>query len=225
MSRRILRLFLTLSSTAMLAALAPVASASAAPSTAPVNLPGAATTDLPPAATAGAEGHRGTAAVRPAAVYGPFNIRAQNSNKCLDIAGGPGATGDGVVTQIWDCYGPTQTNQQWYFRDTGDPFVYNVIARHSGKCLDVPGGPGAVDRGLRLQQFGCLGYFQTNQKWLLSTTGTVNGIVIYKLTAMNSGKCVDVAGGPGVIGNGAWVQQWDCLGDEFTSQRWYLTIP
>jgi len=158
------------------------------------------------------------------ALYGPFNVRAQNSNKCLDIAGGPGATGDGAPAIIWDCYGPAQTNQQWYFQDTGDTFVYTLIARHSGRCLDIAGGTGAVYNGTIAQQWGCLGYYQTNQKWHLYEN-TVDGRTIYKMAAMHSGKCLDVLGGPAAINNGSQVAQWDCLGNEWTNQRWYLTAP
>jgi hypothetical protein len=180
-------------------------------------------TGLPPAAGGVSARHeKSPDGVR--AVYGPFNVRAQNSNKCLDVRGGTGATGDGSPVQIWDCYGAAQTNQQWYFQDTGDPFVYNLIVRHSGRCLDIAGGTGAVYNGNIAQQWGCLGYYQTNQKWLLSEY-TVDGRTIYKLNAMHSGKCLDVTGGTGAINNGTQVQQWDCLGDAQTNQRWYLTTP
>lgn len=205
------------------ACLAPVGGATATAAPEPVAHGTVSVTGLPPADDGGGGRHKnGTAGVT--AVYGPFNVRAQNSNKCLDIAGGTGATGDGAPAIIWDCYGAAQTNQQWYFQDTGDPFVYNVIARHSGRCLDIAGGTGAVYNGNIAQQWGCLGYYQTNQKWHL-TEYTVDGRTIYKLTAMHSGKCLDVLGGPGAINNGSQVAQWDCLGNEWTNQRWYLTTP
>ncbi|GHH42558.1 RICIN domain-containing protein [Lentzea cavernae] len=177
----------------------------------------------PPADTgSGVQGKSGGVGV--AAVYGPFNVRAQNSNKCLDVSGGTGSTGNGAGAIIWDCYGPAQTNQQWYFQETGDPFVYNLVARHSNKCLDIAGGTAAVHNGAPAQQWGCLGYYQTNQKWYLSSY-SANGMTIYKLTAMHSGKCLDVTGGTGSITNGIPVQQWQCLGDVQTNQRWYLTAP
>ncbi|WP_433259845.1 RICIN domain-containing protein [Actinosynnema sp. CS-041913] len=184
---------------------------------------GITVTGLPPADPgAGARHDRSESGVN--ALYGPFNIRAQNSNKCLDIAGGPGARSDGDPAIIWDCYGINQTNQQWYFRDTGDQYVYYLVAVHSNKCLDIAGGPGAVSDGDPAHQWACLGYYQTNQKWYLSSY-TVDGRTIYKLTAIHSGKCLDVAGGVGAINNGTRVHQWGCLGDQQTNQRWYLTSP
>jgi len=49
------------------------------------------------------------------AVFGPYNLRAVHSNKCLDVIGGPGATGNGVHVQQYDCLGFGQSNQRWYF--------------------------------------------------------------------------------------------------------------
>ncbi|CAL9471036.1 hypothetical protein SUDANB95_02820 [Actinosynnema sp. ALI-1.44] len=37
-----------------------------------------------------------------------------------------------------------------------------------------------------------------------------------------AGKCMDVTGGPGAVGNGARVQLWTCLGPAQTNQHWYL---
>jgi hypothetical protein len=199
--------------------IAPVAGATAVAAT---GAGAASVVSLPPADTG--DGRQANAVDGVTALYGPFNVRAQNSNKCLDVAGGTGATGDGAAVQIWDCYGAAQTNQQWYFQETGDPFVYNLIARHSNKCLDIAGGTGAVANGDVAQQWGCLGYYQTNQKWYLSSY-TADGRTIYQLNAMHSGKCLDVTGGTGAIDNGTRVQQWDCLGNAQTNQHWYLTSP
>jgi hypothetical protein len=48
-----------------------------------------------------------------ASTYGPFNLRAVHSNRCMDVRGGIGATGVGTVVQQWACLGPAQTNQLW----------------------------------------------------------------------------------------------------------------
>jgi hypothetical protein len=42
---------------------------------------------------------------------GYYQVIAQSSGKCLDVNGGPGATGDGPVVQQWACWGGA--NQQW----------------------------------------------------------------------------------------------------------------
>jgi hypothetical protein len=156
-----------------------------------------------------------------AATYGPYNIRAAHSNKCMDVRGGTGATGNGVVVQQWQCLGAGQTNQHWYLQDTGDALTYYVVARHSGKCLDVRGGSGATGNGVPLQQWQCLGYAQSNQRWYLTSfpIGTFN------LRAAHSARCADVTGGTGATGNGVPLQQWQCLGYAQSNQRWYLTAP
>jgi hypothetical protein len=149
--------------------------------------------------------------------FGPFLIRAVHSGKCLDVAGGTGATGNGVNVHQWTCLGATQTNQHWYLTDAGNG-TYYIHARHSGKCLDVAGGTGATGDGANVQQWTCLGPAQTNQRWYLTTTG--NGT--YSIRAVHSNKCLDVAGGTGATGDGINVQQWTCLGPAQTNQRWYF---
>ncbi|GLY42994.1 hypothetical protein Amsp01_090170 [Amycolatopsis sp. NBRC 101858] len=157
---------------------------------------------------------------RVATVYGPFNVRAVHSGKCLDVTGGPAATGDGAPVQQWTCLGAGQTNQMWYFADTGDGRTYDAIAVHSGKCLDVVGGTAAVGNGVRVQQWTCLGYAQSNQRWALYTqdSGATTSIVV-----QHSGKCLDVTGGTAAVADGTPVQQWTCLSNAQTNQRWYLS--
>src|SRR5215470_11300496 len=45
--------------------------------------------------------------------------------------------------------------------------------------------------------------------------------VPYAITAQNSGKVLDVRGGPGAVSNGTLIQQWDYLGG--TNQQWQIT--
>jgi len=42
---------------------------------------------------------------------GQNQIISVAANRCLDVTGGPTATGDGVLTELWDC--TTQANQSW----------------------------------------------------------------------------------------------------------------
>src|SRR3954453_6179760 len=91
-------------------------------------------------------------------VGGPYMLRAAHSSKCLDVTGGPAATGSGVAVQQFGCLGADQTNQQWYFTPAGDGATYFVKAGNSGKCLDVTGGVDATANGVRIQQFACQGY-------------------------------------------------------------------
>lgn len=152
-----------------------------------------------------------------AAVYGPFNIRALHSGKCLDVTGGPSATGDGVRVQHYACLGASQTNQHWYLVEAGNGW-YQIKPRHAmSRCLDVIGG-GTGD-GVGIQQYTCLGTTQANQLWGLFN---VVGDAAFQLRPRHAqSKCLDVTGGTGATGNGIPVQQYACLGT--ANQYWYLT--
>jgi hypothetical protein len=87
----------------------------------------------------------------------------------------------------------------------------NIVAKHSGKCLDVkdiltvPGAP--------LTQYTCWG--GDNQKFKLTP---VNGG--YTITPKHSGLTVEIAGGPGATWSGASVIQWYYWGG--SSQIWQV---
>jgi glucosylceramidase len=84
---------------------------------------------------------------------GNYRVASRNApDQVLDVTGGPGATSDGVPIQTWTWSGGA--NQQW------QPVAlasgsYKLVSRHSGKCLDVPGG--ATANGTRLVQEACNG--------------------------------------------------------------------
>jgi hypothetical protein len=75
-----------------------------------------------------------------------------NSNQVLDVMGGPGATGDGAKMELW-VYVAGAANQEWQAVSEGG--YRRFVARHSGKCLDVPGASTA--ESLQLQQWTCNG--------------------------------------------------------------------
>lgn len=79
-----------------------------------------------------------------------------------------------------------------------------VVAKHSGKCLDVRGGPAAVNDGARIEQWSCSG--QTNQSWRFVDKGAGR----FQIVAKNSGKCIDLVGGGSA--NGTAIQQASCSG-------------
>ena len=60
------------------------------------------------------------------------------------------STADGAYVNQYHC--TTGTNKQWRFQDLGGGY-YNLIARHSGKCLDVANVSTAD--GARLIQWSC----------------------------------------------------------------------
>lgn len=89
---------------------------------------------------------------------------------------------------------------------------YQIMARHSGKCLDVTGG--SVDNGAPVIQWDCHG--RDNQQW----TFTPIGAGYYKIIARHSGRVLDVFGGIFSGGNDIDVQQRDYNGS--ANQMWHV---
>jgi beta-glucanase (GH16 family) len=71
-----------------------------------------------------------------------------------DVTGGAGATGNGVKVQLWSFGGSGGPNQQWRPESLGGG-RWRFRARHSGRCLDVPGASATM--GVQLQQWDCNG--------------------------------------------------------------------
>lgn len=113
---------------------------------------------------------------QPAVAASPYNNRtaaAPNGQWCMDVTDVSQANGARI--QLYQCLGPNQMNQRWYFfpvPNSGNPSNYQIVAAHSGKCLDV------TDYSLSdmavLQQWECLGYGQTNQLWRMVYDGGQN---------------------------------------------------
>jgi hypothetical protein len=75
-----------------------------------------------------------------------------------------------------------------------------IVAKHSGKCLDITGGPGATQDGAPAEQWECTG--ATNQSWTLQSDGHGR----FQLIALHSGKCLGAANG----NEGTPLQQLPC---------------
>ncbi|GGM81226.1 RICIN domain-containing protein [Dactylosporangium sucinum] len=134
---------------------------------------------------------------------GRYEIISVSSGRCLDVTGGPTATGDGVLTELWDCTG--QTNQSWRLTPPSNSDIATpVVAKHSGKCLDVRGGPAQTANGAVIEQWTCTG--ESNQNWTLRDMGSGQ----YEIIAQSSGRCIQSvnAGTTNLTG----IEQWDCTG-------------
>lgn len=147
-----------------------------------------------------------------------YQLRARHSNKCLDVQGGTGATGDGVNVYQWECVGANQTNQLWTITplDTSDDnnAIFRVRPVHSNKCLDVVSG--SNQDGANVIQYTCGSASSHNQLWRFNPTGDANQVRV-----LHSNKCLDVAGGTGATNNGDNVHQWGCIGASQTNQLWH----
>jgi hypothetical protein len=102
-------------------------------------------------------------------VANTYTVVNQHSGKCLDVNGL--STADGAAIQQWTCATGAQ-NQQFALRKTTyagtDPHDYQLIARHSGKCVDVS----TVSTAARapVHQWTCVPPAQSsplNQTWRL----------------------------------------------------------
>jgi hypothetical protein len=75
-----------------------------------------------------------------AGVAGTYTVVNQQTGKCLDV--NAASTADGAPVQQWTCIGGAQ-NQQFALRRVtysgNDVHDYQLVARHSGKCVDVSG--------------------------------------------------------------------------------------
>ncbi len=80
---------------------------------------------------------------------GYYRVNTRNATgQSWDVSGV--STADGAKVHLWSYGGGN--NQQWLPQSLGGGY-YRFVARHSGKCLDVPGSSTA--ESLQLQQYTC----------------------------------------------------------------------
>ncbi|MCC6586729.1 MAG: RICIN domain-containing protein [Bryobacterales bacterium] len=115
---------------------------------------------------------------------------------------------------------PLPSNSLYLFEVKGDLPVpvtpVSIIAKHSGKCLDVSGG--AIGQGTLLQQYQCNGLPQ--QRFWITRVGTSSSE--YKIISFN-GQVLDVRDGSSA--NGAPIQTWSFLGGSNQKWRFVATGP
>jgi hypothetical protein len=139
---------------------------------------------------------------------------AQNSQKCLDVRGGPGAIDDGTPIEQYSCTG--SSNQSWELRDMGAQ-QYELVASNSYKCAEAVNGSASSTNGTAVQQAECKG--ASRQLWRLVYVSAN----VYRVVNAPNGLCLDVTGGPGATGDEALIELWNCTGS--TNQSWGLTPP
>ena len=115
-----------------------------------------------------------------------------------------------IKVEYYEHGGGAVAQFRWERHSGGSGRVYEIAAKHSGKCLDVEGA--RQDDGTNVQQWAYGG--GPNQLWYLVDAG--GGY--YKIVARHSGKCLDVCCGS--RDNGANVLQWTCHGGD--NQLWRL---
>lgn len=141
---------------------------------------------------------------------GWVNVINQNSSKCLDMKGGPGATWQGDTAEQWACLGAAQTNQQFQFTPvTGG---YEITVRNSGLAIQPAGGDSSYEGSL-IEQWPFIG--KDYQIW--NVTSQTNGYFTIRQTNVTK-DCLSVSGAS--TKNGALAHLWACTGG--TNQSWKL---
>ncbi|GGT14669.1 glycosyl hydrolase [Streptomyces tanashiensis] len=137
-----------------------------------------------------------------------YNLTNKATNLSADVRAASSADGAAVIQ-----YTPgTGANQKWRLTDAGNG-TFTLVAAHSNKCLDLPGGKITTD-GALIQQWAC--NTGSNQKWRPElVSGTTD---VYRLVSVASGKCLDVPGA--TTANDVQLIQWTCHGG--TNQQWKL---
>ncbi|MFI8932212.1 RICIN domain-containing protein [Streptomyces sp. NPDC053474] len=81
-----------------------------------------------------------------------YTLVNEHSGKCLDVSGA--STADGAAVVQWACNG--STHQMFTLKPVtalGNSKDYQLVAAHSGKCVDVSGI--STDPGARIHQWPC----------------------------------------------------------------------
>jgi len=134
------------------------------------------------------------------------------------------ATGP-ILGTVWSAKGAVpQSSSDGSKTSLAAPVAGNIQGRDSGRCLDVRGGPGHGVNGTPTQVYDCLGAVQYNQRWTFNYVFYSNywGANVYQVKSLDNGRCLDVRGGPGSVGNGTPVQVFDCLGSAQYNQLWFI---
>ncbi|MFI1652305.1 RICIN domain-containing protein [Streptomyces avidinii] len=158
-------------------------------------------------------------------VYHPFDVSGQaytitsggtNPRQPLVVDVFAASQADEIKLGVWGRHGGD--NQKFHFKAprTRDGTVYRnsfqIIAKHSGKCLDVEWG--STKNGARVQQYRCTG--NINQKWYLWRRGDNS----WEIRSVQSNKCLDIYSPSGTPQPGGYLQIWPCHGGG--NQAWKI---
>ncbi|HKU15350.1 MAG TPA: ricin-type beta-trefoil lectin domain protein [Steroidobacteraceae bacterium] len=137
-------------------------------------------------------------------VEGTYRL-IHDSGRCIDVPGQSQA--EGVLVNVWACWPDVRPHQSYALSQ-------RVIAKHSGKCLDVNGGPQEKDDDAFIDQWTC-NEGAWNQFWTARDAGNQQ----VRLVAQNSGKCLQPRNG--TVDNSTPIVQMTC-NSAATTQLWSL---
>lgn len=153
-----------------------------------------------------------------------LQIKAKHSDKCLAVDSRPSVPNNlnnGVNIFQWNCSGEvTQTwRLQYVFSYQQNKGGYQVIARHSNKCVDVSGI--STSSGANVLQWECLGETQTNQVWRFDPVPSDTTYFLRPQHIPGNNLCLTVEGSG--MADGTNVLQQTCTNAD--NQRWVLRNP
>jgi hypothetical protein len=137
-------------------------------------------------------------------------VKIVNAKRVKPLAVDTASIADGANVVLWS--EANAAEQRWSFvhQDNG---YYQILASHSGKCLQVAGGTTA--NGAKVDQQACRS--SANQQWRIDPLN--DGMV--RLVARSDGNVVNVANCR--MADGAPIQTWIWLNNH--CQRFHLAAP
>jgi hypothetical protein len=140
-----------------------------------------------------------------------YRLVAKHSQKCLDVY--QGMTGEGAPLIQYGCDPQVPLNQVFQLVPMDNQARYQIVARHSNRCVGVPAGTQAPHQ---LSQTNCVG--AAHQIWQGQTVQPNGDDNTYnRFVVQHSGQCMDVFNSSG--DNGAMVGQYPCNGAQ-GNQLW-----
>ena len=140
---------------------------------------------------------------------GDYNIRsAKNFNYGVDVEGV--STANAANVHLWEV--GNGANQKWTVKYLGNGY-YSIIAKHSGKALNVHG---AEYKGYANVQQHDYSANDAASMWMLKDAGNGNFYIINK-----NGRFLDIANG--AVANGSNIGGW--CGNSTEAQKWkFVTV-
>jgi len=93
---------------------------------------------------------------------------------------------------------------------------YRLVSRSSNRCLSLSGNNGA--NGTAIIQWDCSPNPSPGDGQVIHLVPMESSGQYFQIKINSTGKCVDVTGAS--TADGAWLQQWDCLGAGQANQLW-----
>ncbi|BDZ46064.1 RICIN domain-containing protein [Naasia aerilata] len=136
-----------------------------------------------------------------------YQVQGVGSGKCLTVGGSADQSG----LQIFGCTSPSGTTQKFKFTPTSNGYFTVSVSSAPSLAWDVSGASTADSAVVYMSTL----HGGSNQQWKPTPSGAS-----FTLTALNSGKCLDVPNN--ITNDGTQVQQYTC--NTTSAQLWNLVV-